>query len=286
MRVMVMVKATASSEAGLMPSQELMAAMGEFNQKLVDAGIMESGDGLKPTSQGYRVRFNGTSRAVMQGPFAETNELIAGYWIWNVSSMDEALAWVKQCPNPMIEESNIEIRPFYSMEDFADVDTTGEFDEQADAMRQTVATQHAVAQATLNSYLFFAGRCEEALNYYTKHLGAKVGMLMRFSDSPDPVPEGILAPGFENKVMHCEFTLGDTKVLASDGCNDGTTHSGYSLALTLHAEDTAHRVFAALAEGGEITMPLAKTFWSPLYGQVVDKFGIAWMIMLPGNAPN
>ena len=110
-------------------------------------------------------------------------------------------------------------------------------------------------------------------------------MLMRFSDCSDPLPEGMLAPGFENKVMHCEFTLGDSKVLASDGCGDGTTLSGFSLALTVATADDAHRVFAALAQGGQITMPLAETFWSPLYGQLIDQFGVAWMVMLPGTAP-
>ena len=285
MKVMVMVKATASSEAGVMPSAELMEAMGNFNQQLVDAGIMESGEGLKPSSAGLRVRFSGNKRSVMQGPFVETNELIAGYWVWNVSSMNEALEWVKKCPNPMMDDSDIEIRPFYSMEDFAEVDSNGAIAAQEDVLRETIAVQKSMQHSTLNNYLFFSGRCEEALNYYVQHVGAKISMLMRFSDSPEPFPEGMLAPGFENKVMHCEFTLGDTKVLASDGCGDGTKLSGFSLALTVATAAEAHRVFAALAKDGQINMPLAETFWSPLYGQVTDQFGMAWMVMLPGAAP-
>ena len=286
MKVMVIVKATVSSEKGELPSQQLMDAMGNYNQQLVNAGIMESGDGLKPTSEGFRVRFSGDARTVIQGPFIETNELLAGYWVWNVKSMEEALSWVKKCPNPMPEDSEIEIRPFYSEEDFAQWDDNGEFAEKEQAMRDAVAMQNSLQTATLNNYLFFSGRCEEAVNYYVQHVGAKIGMLMRFSDSPDPLPEGLLAPGFENKVMHCEFTLGDSKVLASDGCNDGTTHSGFSLALTVATKEDAERVFAALAKGGEVTMPLAQTFWSPLYGQLVDQFGVAWMVMLPTTAPN
>ncbi|KXI27156.1 YciI family protein [Paraglaciecola hydrolytica] len=277
MKVMVMVKATASSEAGVMPSAELMEAMGNFNQQLVDAGIMESGDGLKPSSEGLRVRFSGTKRLVQQGPFVETNELIAGYWVWNVSSMDEALEWVKKCPNPMMDDSDIEIRPFYSMEDFAEIVGSAGVLAQEQEMQHKLALQ----KASLNNYLFFGGRCEEALNYYQQHVGARIGILMRFSDSPDPLPEGMLAPGFENKVMHCEFTLGDSKVFASDGCGDGSKLSGFSLALTVATADDAQRVFAALSQGGQVTMPLAETFWSPLYGQLVDQFGVAWMVMLP-----
>lgn len=120
MRVMVMVKATEDSEAGVMPSNELGEAMGKFNEELVNAGIMLAGEGLKPSSNGKRVAFDGPSRRVIDGPFAETRELVAGYWIWEVKDMDEAVEWVKRCPNPMPGPSEIEIRPVYTMEDFAD----------------------------------------------------------------------------------------------------------------------------------------------------------------------
>jgi hypothetical protein len=123
MRVMVIVKATADSEAGLMPTTELFEAMGDFNEKLVEAGIMLAGDGLKPSSNGKRVAFDGAGRTVIDGPFTETKELIAGYWIWKVKDMDEAVEWVKRCPNPMPGPSEIEIRPFYELEDFGDAFT-------------------------------------------------------------------------------------------------------------------------------------------------------------------
>ena len=119
MRFMVMVKATADSEAGVMPDQKLMADMGRFNEELARAGILVAADGLKPSSKGARVVFNGTSRKVIDGPFAETKELVAGFWIWQVKSIDEAIEWVKRCPNPFTSgESVIEIRPFYEAEDF------------------------------------------------------------------------------------------------------------------------------------------------------------------------
>lgn len=118
MRVMVLVKATADSEAGLMPSAELIEAMGAFNQELADAGIMQAGEGLKPSSQGKRVAFDGPRRAVIDGPFPATSELVAGFWLWEVKDMDEAVEWVKRCPNPMPSPSEIEIRPLYELEDF------------------------------------------------------------------------------------------------------------------------------------------------------------------------
>ena len=118
MRVMVMVKATESSEAGEMPSQELLEAMTTYNEELSKAGIMLAGEGLHPSSRGYRVQFDGKKRSVVDGPFAETKELVAGFWIWEVKSMDEAIEWVKRCPNPMPGPSEIEIRQVFAAEDF------------------------------------------------------------------------------------------------------------------------------------------------------------------------
>ncbi len=118
MRFMVMVKATKDSEAGVMPKQELIEAMGRFNEELVKAGIMLAAEGLKPSSDGARVKFSGSSRTVVDGPFAETKELIAGFWIWKVKSKEEAIQWVKRCPNPMPGDSEIEIRQIFEPEDF------------------------------------------------------------------------------------------------------------------------------------------------------------------------
>ncbi len=120
MRVVVFVKATTDSEKGVMPSSEMLEAMGKYNEELVKAGVMLGGDGLKPSKQAKRVAFDGTSRTVIDGPFAETRELVAGYWIWEVKNMAEALAWVKRCPNPMPGPSEIEIRPVYEMADFGE----------------------------------------------------------------------------------------------------------------------------------------------------------------------
>ena len=134
MRVMVMVKASKGSEAGEMPTEELFRAMGAFNEELVKAGIMLAGEGLKPTRDAKRVHFSGTKRTVIDGPFAETKEIVAGYWLWQVKSMDEAVEWVKRCPNPMMEDSDIDIRPLYEAEDFG-AEFTPELREQEGRVR-------------------------------------------------------------------------------------------------------------------------------------------------------
>ncbi|KVG65311.1 YciI family protein [Burkholderia pseudomultivorans] len=134
MRVMVIVKATADSEAGALPDTELLAAMGRFNEELVKAGVMLAGEGLHPSSRGKRVRFAGEGRTVIDGPFAETRELVAGFWLWQVKSMDEAVEWVRRCPNPMPGESEIEIRPVFEPEAFG-AEFTPELREQEARLR-------------------------------------------------------------------------------------------------------------------------------------------------------
>lgn len=138
MRCMVIVKATKDSEAGVMPSTELLAAMGKFNEELVNAGVMLAGEGLQPSSKGKRVRFSDTTRTVVDGPFAETKELIAGFWLWQVRSMEEAVEWVKRCPNPMPGESEIEIRPVFEADDFGP-EFTPELREQEERLRQQMS---------------------------------------------------------------------------------------------------------------------------------------------------
>jgi hypothetical protein len=135
MRFMVIVKATKDSEAGVLPDEKLLSDMGKFNEELVKAGIMLAGEGLQPSSKGARVRFSGTKRTVIDGPFAETKELIAGFWLWQVKSKEEAIEWVKRCPNPMPGESEIEIRQVFEAEDFG-AELTPELREQEERLRK------------------------------------------------------------------------------------------------------------------------------------------------------
>jgi hypothetical protein len=141
MQVMVIVKATKESEEGVLPNTELLAAMGKYNEELVKAGVMLAGEGLHPSSKGKRVKFSGQQRTVIDGPFAETKELIAGYWLWQVRSMEEAIEWVKRCPNPMEGESEIEIRQVFEAEDFGDAFTPELREQEARVRAQAAAKQ-------------------------------------------------------------------------------------------------------------------------------------------------
>jgi hypothetical protein len=138
MRFMILIKATKDSEAGVMPSEQLLTEMGKFNEELVKAGVMLAGEGLHPSSKGARVRFSGAKRTVIDGPFAETKELIAGFWLWQVKSMEEAIQWVKRCPNPHNEETEVEIRQLFETEDFG-AELTPELREQEDRLRAQIA---------------------------------------------------------------------------------------------------------------------------------------------------
>jgi PhnB protein len=131
----------------------------------------------------------------------------------------------------------------------------------------------------IQPYLFFNGSCEQALEFYRKALGAEVEMIMRYKESPEPPQPGMVPPGFENKIMHSSFRIGQTTVMASDGCSaEKASFQGFFLSLSVTSETEADRAFVALADGGQVRMPLTKTFWSPRFGMVVDRFGIGWMI--------
>jgi PhnB protein len=138
-----------------------------------------------------------------------------------------------------------------------------------------------MSQATITPYLFFGGRCEEALEFYRTALGAEVERLMRYDQSPEPPPPGMLQAGFEKKVMHASFRVRGVPLMASDGCDDNSKADGFRLALTLPTEADARRAFDALAAGGSVQMPVTKTFWSPCFGMVTDKFGVGWMVTIP-----
>jgi hypothetical protein len=145
MRVMVLIKANKESEAGIMPDEKLLTDMGKFNEELVKAGVMLAGEGLHPSSKGARVKFSGANRTVIDGPFAETKELIAGFWLWKVKSLDEAIEWVKRCPNPFTDtESEIEIRQVYETEDFG-AEFTPELREQEDRLRAQMAKKQTTS---------------------------------------------------------------------------------------------------------------------------------------------
>jgi PhnB protein len=131
---------------------------------------------------------------------------------------------------------------------------------------------------TIEPYLFFNGRCDEAIEFYRKALGAEVSMLMRYKESPEPPPPGMVPAGWDNKIMHSSLRVGNATIMASDGCSEGLNFQGFSLSLAVANETEAKRVFDALSDGGQVRMPLTKTFWSPCFGMVADRFGVGWMV--------
>jgi PhnB protein len=139
---------------------------------------------------------------------------------------------------------------------------------------------------TITPYLFFGGRCDEAIAFYRTALGAEVEMLMRYNESPEPPPPGMLQPGFEKKVMHASLRIRGIPLMCSDGCNEQGKVEGFKLALTVPSETDARKSFDALSAGGRVEMPLTKTFWSPCFGMLADKFGVEWMVMVPGGPPS
>jgi PhnB protein len=149
------------------------------------------------------------------------------------------------------------------------------------ATKPTNTIETLMKNTLIQPYLFFGGRCDEALEFYRTALGAQVDFLMRYKDSPEPLPPGMLAPGFENKVMHTTFRIGEATLMASDGCGEAAKFDGFSLSLAVATEAEANRAFAALAVGGQVKMPLTKTFWSPCFGMLTDRFGIGWMVSVP-----
>jgi PhnB protein len=134
----------------------------------------------------------------------------------------------------------------------------------------------------IEPYLFFNGRCEDAIEFYKKALGAEVLMLMRYKESPEPPPPGTVPPGWENKIMHTSLRIGNATVMVSDGCSEGTNFQGFSLSLSVANAAEAEHAFTALSDGGQVRMPLTKTFWSPCFGMLADRFGVGWMV---GVAP-
>jgi uncharacterized protein YndB with AHSA1/START domain len=222
MRVMVMVKATKSSEAGVMPSEELLRAMGEYNEQLVKAGVMLAGEGLKPSSMGKRVRFAGGRQMVLDGPFAETKELVAGFWLWQVKSMDEALEWLRRCPDPMPgEESELEVRPVFEMEDFG-AELTPELRAQEERLQAELKAGRGNQTSTIRLHRVLRAKPERVYNAFL-----------------DPAAKAKWLPphGFTGTVHHLDARVGGTYRMSFTNQSSGQSHSfgGTYTELTPHS---------------------------------------------------
>ena len=269
MRFMVMVKATKDSEAGILPSEELLTAMGKYNQELAKAGILLAGEGLQASSKGARVRFSGAQRTVVDGPFAETKELVAGFWLWQVKSKEEAIEWVKRCPNPMPGDSDIEIRQVFEAEDFAE-QFTPELKEQAERTYAQVATKPKPipeGMHTVTPHLICKGAAD-AIEFYRKAFGA--------------VEEGRI-PGPNGLLMHAMIRVAGSPVMLVDempewGALGPNALKGSPVTIHLYVPDADAFFSRAVAAGAKVKMPLEDQFWGDRYGKLEDPFGHHWSV--------
>jgi uncharacterized glyoxalase superfamily protein PhnB len=253
MRFMIMVKADKSTEAGVMPSERLLTEMGQFNEELVKAGVLLAAEGLQPSSKGARVKFAGSKRSVIDGPFAESKELIAGFWLWQVKSKEEAIEWVKRCPKPLEGDAEIEIRQVFEASDFG---------KQA-APRVTPVPESRGA----TPYLIVKGAAD-AIGFYQRVFGAE--LLMRLN-----APDG--------SVMHAELKVGPAHFMLTEERPEYRALSpqaigGSASSAIVYVEDADAAVQRALDAGSQIIMPLADQFWGDRSAGIVDPFGHHWMV--------
>ncbi|MAA63960.1 MAG: hypothetical protein CL581_04165 [Alteromonadaceae bacterium] len=268
MRYIIIRKADRETEAGVMPEPELLAAMGRYNQRLADAGVLKGGEGLKPSSEGFRVDFDDGKPTATEGPFCDSADLVAGYSIIDVNSREEALEWASQWPDlDGGGNAKLEVRRLFELEDFAP-------GEDVTAIEKTFDRIEAQPQA-INIYLNFAGQCREAFEFYADVLGGHVAVMMTHGESPvaDEVPAD-----FGNAIMYAVLQVGRLHIMGSDAPPDWyQSPQGMFVQMEMPA-DRAKIAFERLAEGGEIRMPLAPTFWAEQFGMLVDRYGIPWMI--------
>ena len=269
MRFIIMRKADQNTEAGVMPSNELLLAMGQYNEELVKAGVMLDGMGLHPTSRGYRIQFENGNPIVTDGPFTETKELLAGFTLIQTRTPEEAIEWVKRWP-ALDGDANVtlELRRVFEMEDFVE----GEGIQK----HREVEAQLNKPKMKINPYLTFTGNCREAFEYYGQVLGAEPQIM---SQGESPIASQIPVE-HHHRVMHAHLDLGDSVVMGSDSgeeCGASPTSNG-AVTLNLDNPELADRIFAALADNGTTIMPLENTFWAKKFGMLVDRFGVKWMI--------
>ncbi|WP_445399388.1 YciI family protein [Zobellella sp. An-6] len=267
MKFILMRKADAATEQGVMPSEELLQAMADYNERLVQAGVLVSGEGLKPSREGCRISFRDGEPTVTDGPFAETKELLAGFSVLEVASKEEAIAWARQWPR-LDGDVTLELRPYYQLEDFA----PGAAIDKHRAMGERMA-KLPVAVAT---YLMFDGRCREAMTFYAELLGGQLEMMLPYAETPVAAE---MPSDCQQRIAHARLNLGGRLLMASDAGGDCYQKpQGVSIHLEYPEPARAEQVFRALAEGGRVQMPFAETFWAHRFGMATDRFGVDWMV--------
>ena len=269
MKFMILRKADKHTENGVIPSEDLLSAMGDYNMQLAQAGILRAGEGLKPSAEAARIQFQQGKPIITDGPFTETKEVLAGFTIIEVNSKEEALDWVKRWP---VEDADgnveLELRQLYEMSDFAD----------GPGLQKHIDLDHKRRKQPLStsSYLLFDGNCREAFEFYAEVLGGDIVMMMSGGESPmaDDMPAE-----FADKVMHVSLQVGNWMLMGSD-CPPGMFEKpqGFHVQIAFEDEQQAETTFNQLAEDGIVQMPFEPTFWAKRFGMLVDRFGTPWMI--------
>lgn len=274
MKFMIIRKADTQTEAGVMPGQPLLMDMGRYNEAMASAGVFVDGMGLKASEFGFRVDFNNGKPLVIDGPFAETKELVAGFTLIDVASRDEAIEWVKRWPASDGDgNARLEVRQVFGMEDFEPGDGL--------AVHEALSEHLAKQPRSLGPYLHFNGQCAQAFRYYAEVLGGSVDFMMTFGDSPEPAD---VAEHWHDRIMHAHLTLGNQYLMGCDAPEGWYQKpQGFSVQLQVDSAEQAERIFAALTEGGTVRMPMEETFWAKRFGALVDRFDIPWMINYPGD---
>lgn len=269
MRFIILRKADAQTEEGCMPSEELLLAMGQYNEAMMNAGVMLDGMGLHPTRNGARITFDNGKPIVTDGPFAETKELLAGFTVIQTKDKAEALEWVKRWPAMDGDgQVTLELRQIFELEDFAECEGL--------ELHRKLETEHSKPTFSLNPYLTFNGSCRAAFEYYEKVLGGKIEGIQTHGESPicDQIPAEL-----HQLVIHARLQLGDMVLMGSDAPPDRfQPNQGIAVTLNFTKPDEAETVFNALADNGTVLMPLGTTFWAQKFGMLTDQFGIQWMI--------
>jgi uncharacterized glyoxalase superfamily protein PhnB len=268
---MVIRRADKLTESGALPSERILAAMAGYNEELVKAGVMISGEGLRSSAEGARVKFSKGKPSVTDGPFAETKELIAGYSMIHAKSLQEAIDWVKKWPAIDTEQDvEIEIRRMFELEDFVQGDAI----ERHAKLRDQVADGKPLLSA--NCHLSFNGDCEEAFKFYEQVGVGKIKFMMSHGNSP---MAGEVSAEWHKKILHASMDIGENVIMGGDAPPGRYTKpQGFAVAFGVADPAEAERVFEALAKNGVIQMPLQQTFWAKRFGMLVDRFGIPWMV--------
>ena len=265
MRYMLMRKADPDTEKGILPSEDLLQAMANYNERMTEAGVFIDGDGLRPTSEGCRIQFGSDGPTVLHGPFGQTSELLAGYSVLEVESLEEAIEWAKQWPREDAGgNATLELRRYFTLEDF----------EPGAAIEQHRSHRHLPRE--MNVHVAFAGNCREAMEFYAEVTHGTLEAMITYGETPaaKDVPLEV-----RDRIIHSSLNIRGRRLMGADMAGDCyQPPQGAQVHLDYTDPEQSERVFHALAEKGTVIMPFDQTFWAHRFGMVKDRFGVQWMI--------